>query len=468
MLLAQLQGLMERCAPVFAQRRTFVRFLRIVVTWLALYGRKPLSRTAAAQGRIQQIPSTDYRVFSRAPWDIRDLFAQVFDTVIEQVPAQEALVLALDDTLVKKVGRSIAQSRWARDPLSPPFRVNFVRGLRFLHAAVCLRPSRPGPQAVRALSVAFELAPPARKPGKKATEAEQAQYRRDRAACTLATRAADLMARIRTRLDQQGEAHRTLRMVVDGSYTNRTVLRALPPRVHLVGRTRKDIRLVHPADPGTRKVYGDPAPTPEQVRLDEKRPYRTVSCFYGGKTRAVRFKEMGPVLWPGGGQRRPLRLLVLAPTPYLAPGHRRRRYYHQPAYLLTTDLDTPAKELIQSYLDRWSIEPLQRDLKTALGIGHPQVWSPKAVERLHAALVAAYTFLQLAALRAFGPSRTDAYPKLPVWRQKDLPQRPSAADLLAVLRNDLAALRPGDDPARNHPAAHRRWTLPPRETYAYT
>ena len=84
------------------------------------------------------------------------------------------------------------------------------------------------------------------------------------------------------------------------------------------------------------------------------------------------------------------------PTPYRPPGARKLKY-DQPAYLITTDLITSAQSLIQSYLDRWEIEVLHRELKSQVGLGQAQVWSDKSVPRLHPALVAAYALLKLAA-----------------------------------------------------------------------
>jgi hypothetical protein len=73
------------------------------------------------------------------------------------------VIAALDDTLCKKTGRHIPGATYARDPLSPPFHVNLVRGLRFVQASVLVRATQfLGP--ARALPVCFEPAPPAVKP----------------------------------------------------------------------------------------------------------------------------------------------------------------------------------------------------------------------------------------------------------------------------------------------------------------
>ena len=176
------------------------------------------------------------------------------------------------------------------------------------------------------------------------------------------------------------------------------------------------------------------------LRRDGCLPIQHCECFYGQRTRPVQFKEMRGILWPSGARRRLMRLIIVLPTPYRPVGCRKLKY-DQPAYLITTDLETPAPELIQHYLDRWEIEILHRDLKTHVGLGEAQVWSEKSVTRLHPALVAAYALLKLASIKAFGPTRTNDYHQLPRWRSRkdrEATRKPSAHDLLTRLRADLS------------------------------
>ena len=70
------------------------------------------------------------------------------------------------------------------------------------------------------------------------------------------------------------------------------------------------------ATEGGRRFYSTEKFTPEQVRQDETRPWKQTKVFYGGKWRKVRYKEVAVVYWEGGAGRCPLRLLVVAPTPY--------------------------------------------------------------------------------------------------------------------------------------------------------
>jgi hypothetical protein len=44
--------------------------------------------------------------------------------------------VAVDDTRLPKTGPCIQQAFYQRDPLSPPFWVNLVLGLRFLQASL--------------------------------------------------------------------------------------------------------------------------------------------------------------------------------------------------------------------------------------------------------------------------------------------------------------------------------------------
>ncbi len=156
--------------------------------------------------------------------------------------------------------------------------------------------------------------------------------------------------------------------------------------------------------------------------------------FYGGKRRKIRYKDLVGVHWRRGGGQIPLRLLVVAPTPY-----RKRKgsklYYRQPAYLLTTDRKSSAKQLLQIYFDRWQIEVNHREEKDTLGVGQAQLWNVHAVPKQPVLVVAAYSALLLASLQAFGIERGKAYQPLPKWRRNAY--RPSCLDLVTLLRKEI-------------------------------
>lgn len=437
MLLATWLSLAASWRGAFKQDRTFFRVLWVLLGLLGTRGRGTITSALGMFGLLGRW-SSDFRAFSRSDWDVRALFQGVLHHAAPYLKTQRRVVVSLDDTGLPKRSRKIKAASWLRDPLGPKFQTNFVWGLRCLHAIVHLPPQAEG-LGCMGLSVGFELAPPPKKPKKgKASEEEWTQYRMAQKTHSLTARAVQLLETLRAECDAEGMKQDIL-AVVDGGYTNKTLIQNLPRRMDLIGRVRKDIQICMPAKAG-RKVYGERLPTPELLRMDGCLPEQVCECFYGGKVREIRNKEISGILWPGGGRRKLLRLIIVMPTPYRPVGCRKLKY-NQPAYLITTDLVTPAQELIQAYLDRWEIEVLHRELKTTVGLGDAQVWSDKSVPRLHPALVAGYALLKLASLKAFGPTRTADYHELPAWRSKQDRKglrRPSPHDLLTRLRRDLA------------------------------
>jgi hypothetical protein len=186
---------------------------------------------------------------------------------------------------------------------------------------------------------------------------------------------------------------------------------------------------LHLAAPkGQRRFYAAESFTPEEVRQDPNRVWQQSEVYHGGAWRTVRFKELNSLYWPNSAKRRPLRLLVIAPTAYR--NHKlAKTLYRQAAYLLTTDLNTPASILIQAYFDRWQIEVNHREEKTTFGVGQAQVRNPLSVPRQPAFSVALHAMLFLAAHEAYGPGRTAAYLSLPKWRRN--PKRPSCLDIIS-------------------------------------
>ncbi len=455
MLLTTWFSLVDVWRDAFKQDRTFFRVIWVLLGLLATHGCRTVTSALGVFGLLG-CWSSDFRAFSRSEWNGRALFRGVLHHAASYLRQEKRIVASLDDTGLAKRSRKIKACSWMRDPLGPKFQTNFVWGLRCLHAIVHLPPQAKGLGAM-GLSVGFELTPPPKKPKAGATDEAKAAYKEAKKIHSLTARGVAMLETLRMECDAEGLKQDIL-AVGDGGYTNKTVISGLPERVDFIGRVRKDIKLFLPAKEG-RKIYGERLPTPEQMLKDNSLPIQTSTCFYGGRNREVRFKELSGVLWPTGGRRRQMRLIIVMPTPYRPVGCRKLKY-NEPAYLITTDLVSPVQELIQSYFDRWEIEVLHRELKTSVGLGQAQVWSDKSVPRLHPALVAAYAMLKLASLKAFGPTRTPDYHELPPWRSKrdrEGTRRPSAHDILTRLRADLATqihTKPPDQ------------ALHPREIYA--
>jgi len=433
MLLETFLELCSRWRPVFAQERTFELAMRQALGTLCAMGRRTITRIIWFSGREQQQWSSDYRLFSRSPWSTNELFQPVVAVTIPHTHP-EYIGVGLDDTGLHKTGRKIESATFYRDPLSPPFHVNLMYGLRFLQASALLPLYRRGEYPARGIPIRFTEVPAVKKPGKRASVEEWLNYRELIKKKNLSTCFVEEMHSLRQAYDEAGAHNKTLISVGDGSYCNRTTFSADVARTELLVRCRKDATLCRPAPENSRRFYGKNKFTPEQVRHDESISWQTVRIFHGGCWRTVRYKEVKPILWQRSARRKILRLIVVAPVPYRTT-KKGKLYYRQPSYLLTTDLSASAALLIQMYFDRWEIEVNHREEKDTLGVGQAQVRSKKSVPRQPAFAVAAYSMLLLACLNVFGPGRTENYIPLPKWRKNA--RRASCLDLVTLLRKEL-------------------------------
>lgn len=422
---------------VFSQQRVFARVRRQALGLLCTLGCRTLTRVLAAMGRDQCDWSPEYRLFSRSPWECRALFQPVLREALAFAgPPEEPIICAGDFTHLRKTGKKSAWVSCLRDPMSPAFHTNLIYGIRFLQLTV-LCPARALDRALpsRSIPVRFDAVPVVRKPGKNATDADWQRYRAQVKERLTSKQARATLAELREDLDAAGASARPLLVVLDGSFCNRVLMEEALERTELLCRCRKDAVLCHRAGAEKKGFYGQTTFTPEAVRTDEGRPWQTAHLFYGGRERELRYKEVREVLWRDGARRRPLRLLVLAPTSYrLQAGS--KLLYRQPGFLLTTDLTTPAPQLILAYLDRWQIEVNHREEKTTMGVGQAQVRNEASVPKQPAFVVAVYSMLLLAALKAYGPARTQDYLPPPKWRRAS--RRPSCLEIIALLRHQIA------------------------------
>jgi len=190
----------RRC---FADHRTFRRAKEHALALRVGLGRRTISRAICVLGRQFRNWTSEYRLFSQCRWKPQALFDAVLQHVPELLNPSQPLVVALDDPPCRKTGKRIRAAKIQRDPLSPPFHLNFCHALRFLQATILIWP-RGTAGAARAVPVAFDLAPPVakpkapRKPRKGATRKDWAAYAR---ACRQHHQA---MKRFRNRQQEEG------------------------------------------------------------------------------------------------------------------------------------------------------------------------------------------------------------------------------------------------------------------------
>lgn len=418
--------------PAFCKEEAFIRAKELAIACLCAYGRKTITSMAIYLGRGQKLPVADYKFYSECKWKVEDIFHPVLAAITQYIK-DDYICVAVDDTKIRKSGKTIPQARWYADPLGPKFRTNLIWSLRYLQMSILLPLYQMSDNAPpRAIPIRFISAPCVKKPAKKATEEEWEQYRLLSKANNLSTLFVKHILQLRQELDELGLQNKKLIVAVDGSFCNKFCMAINDPRIVIVARCRRNAKLCFPAPKNGRRIYGKEKFSPDEVRKNEDIPWQIGTFFYGGKWREVRYKTVSNVLWQYGTKKRLLRLIVLAPLPYVRGG---KRNYRDPAYILATDVTLPVELLLQAYLDRWQIEYNHRDEKSILGVGEAQVWNEISVEKQPAFHVAAYSALLLANIIAYGDKDHPDFSERPKWRKP--PKRNTTRALVGLLRATL-------------------------------
>jgi hypothetical protein len=415
--------------PAFIKHATFERAKDHSIASICSLGRHTVTNIILWLGRDQEDHSADYKLYNEYKWNVEDLFNPLLKQTLKYFP-DKYIVVGADDTRIRKTGKDIPGTYWGRDPMSPPFQVNLMWGQRFLQFSCLLPLYKCHDVGSRAIPIRFVHCPPLQRPGSKATTEEHQAYKELSKTKNLSTEFVREVGFLRDRLNEEG-CEKKLLVVGDGSFCNKICMNMDIANVEMLTRTRKNAKLCFRNSEASRKVYSEAKFTPEQVRQDESIPWKTATMYYGGKWREMRYKEVQNVLWQSGTKTRPLRLIVLAPIPYVKGG---RRSYRQPGYLLTTDLEAPTEFLIQSYLDRWQIEVNFREEKSILGVGEAQVWNEKSSERQPGFRVACYSALLLASIIAYNDKPPSDF-KNPKWRTT--PPRNTCRALVGMLRSEI-------------------------------
>jgi hypothetical protein len=407
--------------------------LRLHLLWLVLCLSRHTITGLLYTGTRQFLDWTaDYRLYSRGRVDVGQLFDVVRQEVESMLPPSSPLVVAMDDSILRKSSQKIPGVAWRVDPLGPPFQVNFVLAHRVVQLSAAVPTGTEG--AARSIPIDFVEAPTPQRPGKKATPQQIQGYRELQRQMNINVVGAARVAALRQ------ASTREIWLTTDGRFTNRNVIKRLPERTMLIGRIRADACLyaVPPEElsgpkGGRPRRYGKRLPRPEQVLGDATIPWQTVKAYAAGKVHEFRFKTVEAVKWRPAGAGRVLRLVVIAPLAYRLCKEG-RTLYRKPAYLMVTDASLPLQAVVQAYLWRWGIEVNFRDEKSVMGVGEAQVRNEHSVKTVPAVGVAAYAMLLLAGIRTYGMEGVPAELPDPKWLRGGKPRLCPTQRLIAQLR----------------------------------
>jgi hypothetical protein len=426
------ESIFSECQSCFKQTRTWKKAHKLVDGVLSCMGRHTVTGWLTACGDQYRDWTYAYRLFRGDRMDIAGIFGVIRRKIVGWGdPAQRHVFAHMDDTLLRKTGKSVFGGRWMRDPLGPPFQTNLVWGQRFIQVSLSIF-EKPGAVQARAIPIDFHHCPSVKKPGKAGVASDWEQYRETQKKAKLSVIGADRIRSLRENLDQDGYLDKQLVISVDGSYTNEAVLKKLPARTALIGRIRKDSSLyLAPESPargkGRKKVYGESLPTPEQIRQSGDYPWVSVKAWAAGKVHDFDLKVISIVRWRKAGNR-DLKLVIVRPVSYRKTA-KSKLLYREPAYLICSDPEMDLTTLLQAYLWRWEIEVNFKDQKTILGCGQAQVRNKDACQKVPAFLTAVYSMLLIASTIA----QKQELPR-PKWYKSTKSIRTTTGDLINQFR----------------------------------
>lgn len=405
---------------------SFHTFVTLVAGMIAVPGRRTVTAAwvAAGQAGVRH-HARAFWFLSRARWsveDIGDVLARLVAGLL--LDPDEAVLVAVDDTLVRRSGRRVHAAFWHHDGAAAGRRRVTAWGNNWVIAAIVVRlPFRTRPMAV---PVGFALWQP-NGPTKQVL-------------------CCQLVARIAAALPG-----RRIHVVADCAYAgvdgaqgaavgaNRD--RGLPTGVTLTSRLRANAKL-HAIYDNTGKPRRGGRPRTIGAVLGYPKDLAAATTATGGwtTTTVTRYGATATVqvldrtcLWYGAYRSRPMRVILVRD-----PARPTRAGYE--LALITTDLTSPTATIITRYADRWPIETMIEDAKQHTGIGQTHTRTPGAVQRAVPLTLTAHTLTVLwYARHGHDPADiTDRQHTTPWYRTKT---EPAYQDMIIKLRRTLIAAR---------------------------
>ncbi len=345
-----------------------------------------------------------HRFFSHARWSVDAVSATLARVVVRLlVAADEAIPVAVDDTLFHRRGPKVHAASWFHDGSAQGQR-KVGYGNNWVIAAIVVRlPFLARPVA---LPVQFALI---RKDSELASRLEAARRLVEALAVALPGRRIDVVA--------------------DSAYAGKA-LRGLPAAVTWTTRLRSNAALYELAPPrtgrrGRPRIKG--SKLPPLATLTTQTTFNAVSVHRYGTTATVQVAVIH-CLWYGVFGPQQVQAILVRDT--AKTGHI--------IALASTDLAATPAQIIERYAARWSIEVAIQDAKQTVGVGQARNRVRPAVERtVPFGLIVGSLAVCWYATAGHHPDDTRATRELAPW-YRDKTQ-PSVLDMLAKLRRVIIA-----------------------------
>lgn len=339
-------------------------FAVLIVGWVMTIGTHTLSNVVLTTGLHESEHfSNAYRFFVRAKWAVESVSREVFLLIVETfLPDKIDYELVIDDTLNNHVGRKICGAAFQHDGDAPKTGRPVGYGVCFVTIGMVVR--LPGmSNRVFCLPYAARLW----FPKKTKHKPKGSDYK------TKTQLAVELIELTRSWLHPDI----TLRVIVDGAYSNKTLLMNRPSGVHITGKLRVDAALYavveHPVvnTIGRPRLKGDRLPTPKDIFNDRHKIREWVLIRLYGKETIVSVRRFRAIWYKAAGNEPLSVVLVRDPV----------GDYPDQAYF-DTDVTASDTETIRRYSHRWSTEITYRETKSLLGSADCQCRHQNSVLRV--------------------------------------------------------------------------------------
>src|SRR6266516_4701261 len=362
-------------------------------------GNRTVTAALRVMGLSQERQFQNYhRVLNRAKWSSRTLSRILLRLLLRAfVPADEPVVLGVDDHIERRRGAKIAAKGIYRDAVrsSKSFFVK-TSGLRWL--SMMLLAPIPWAKRVWALPFLTVLAP-----------SERYHQERKMPHKQLTDWARQMILQVRHWLGE-----RVVVVVADSSYAAIELL---------------DAALYDPAPPREKGKEGAPRkkgarqPTLAQRLHDGVTVWETATVrWYGGTTRQVELAS-GTAVWYHSGMPVVRIRWVLIRDPLGK---------FDPQALLSTDQSNTAAQIVEWFVLRWQLEVTFEEARAHLGVETQRQWADRAILRTTPALLALFSLVTLFAHQLL--QQQDMPVRQAAWYPKPVP---TFSDTLAFVRQQL-------------------------------
>jgi len=436
-LLTSFRELVAPLRSCFPRQKTFENFVAIAFGLLMALGRGRLSDVLLSGGLVDRKHwSAFYNFFSRSPWSLDDLGLGIARLVLDRLVGPGTVVLAGDDTLHEKGGQHVFGAGMHHDALSSTRKTaRFQFGHCWVVLSIVVR--LPFATRPRALPILFRLnVPPKMGVRWKLVHRKKTDQLAD---------LVDLVA--------AAFPDRHFRLVVDSAYSNKTVLRRLPPNMDMVGRLPLNAELHGPLQPrpkgkrGRSRKWGPRLATPKET-AEATDIWCLVTADIYGRQVPIRTRTRR-VWWSSAGPDRPLKAVTV--------WRPRGQWPYEAFFSTETDLST--ESILGAYAQRWPIEVAFHETRDSLGVHRGQPRTTKAVQRTAPTGMLLYTLTVIWYAEHGHDSHQATWKRRPWYRHKTCT---SFADMVSTFRRQtldgtIAAKAGRGPPSMNTAAALEAW-----------